>query len=56
MGIIETKIKTAFKMFGQDKNLCKLVKAVANVADYSVQSTTTQIIMYEAIERYCPTD
>lgn len=54
MGIIEAKIKNAFKQYQQSGNLLGLAKDIAHVGDYSVSSRTTAAIMYDAIRKHCP--
>lgn len=54
MGIIETKIKNAFKQYREDGDLLRFTKDIAHVGDYSVNSQTQAAIMYDAIREHCP--
>ena len=54
MYIIESRIKKAFDGYKKDKDLCKLISEIADVADLSINCQGHANIMYEAIREYCP--
>lgn len=51
MGIIEEKIRDAFKNFNDDKDLHKFALVMAHIGDYSVRSMTHWNILKESIDK-----
>lgn len=51
MGIIEKKVRDAFKDFDGHKDLYKFALAMAHIGDYSVRSMTHWYILQESVAK-----
>lgn len=50
-GVIRNRIHNAFAEFQKDRDLRRLIKVIADVADRSVKSQGNANIMYEQIDK-----